>query len=131
MPVTLLNKGDYAFEDAALIQTVESFLVREGFQDQQVNLLVVDSKQMKRLNRDYHGIDEPTDVLSFPYMDPQSSQDVGVFVVSDDEPLPLGEIVLCYPYAQSQAKEKGVSVQKQLEFLVEHGMEHLMGRHHE
>jgi len=95
-----------------------------------VSVAVVGDRKMKSLNRQYHGVDKSTDVLSFPYRDKESNQDMGEFVVTEDEGVVLGDIVISYPKVVKQAAEKGVLVDDEVEFLVEHGLDHLLGRHH-
>jgi len=96
-----------------------------------VSVAVVGRRKMRELNRVYHGEDFATDVLSFPYEDPQSNQDVGEFYVSSSEGLVLGDVVVCYPIAVEQAREKQMLVDEVVDFLVEHGVLHLLGEHHE
>ena len=96
-----------------------------------VSVLVVGDRKMRVLNRDYHEIDATTDVLSFPYLDRQSATSDELFISPPGEDQVLGDLVLCYPQAVKQAGEKQVLVDDELDFLVEHGMLHLLGQHHD
>jgi len=92
----------------------------------EVSLVITDSGTVQRLNRDYRGVDEPTDVLAF-----SMSLREADFVLPPDNVLRLGEVVISYPRAAEQAEEQGHSKEKELALLVIHGMLHLLGYDHE
>ena len=94
----------------------------------EVSLVFTDSETVQRLNRDYRGVDEPTDVLAF-YMLPQKEADSS-FVLPPDGVLRLGEVIISYPQAVKQAKEQGHSIDRELALLIIHGMLHLLGDDH-
>lgn len=95
----------------------------------EVSLVFTDAQRVKQLNRDYRGVDEPTDVLAF-YMFPQKESDSS-FALPPDGITRLGEIVISYPQATAQAKQQGHSTEKELALLVVHGILHLLGYDHE
>jgi probable rRNA maturation factor len=95
----------------------------------EVSLVFTDSETVKQLNRDYRGVDEPTDVLAF-YMLPQKEADSS-FALPPDGVTRLGEIIISYPQAVEQAKEQGHSTEKELALLVIHGILHLLDYDHE
>ncbi len=76
---------------------------------------------MRALNSRYRGIEKTTDVLSFPMSEKGSTAESG----------PLGDIVICVPRTQSQAREYGVSFRAELLRLLVHGLLHLLGYDHE
>ena len=87
----------------------------------EVSISFVDANEIQGLNRDYRSKDSATDVLSFP---------VGnEFTIGPSRP--LGDIVICMGVAQRQAEEYGHSLERELAFLVAHGMLHLLGFDHE
>ena len=92
----------------------------------EVSLVITDSGTVRRLNRDYRGVDEPTDVLAFS-MSPEEAD----FILPPDNVLRLGEVVISYPRAAEQAREQGHSTARELALLVIHGMLHLLGYDHE
>lgn len=101
----------------------------------EVSLTIVDSDEIQELNREYRGIDRPTDVLSFPGMTfrspgewPDESWDS---VDPDSGRLMLGDIVINADRVFSQAQEYGHSVLREFAFLVAHSMLHLCGYDHE
>lgn len=68
---------------------------------------------MQALNLRFRNLDEPTDVLTFP---------------GDSSPhSPLGDVAICIPYAERQAKARGVSLRQEVGFLAIHGALHLLG----
>ena len=70
---------------------------------------------MRALNREWRGMDLPTDVLSFP------SGDRGF----------LGDLVIDVPYAARQARRRGHPVAREVKILLAHGLLHLLGYDHE
>ena len=92
----------------------------------EVSLVITDSGTVRRLNRDYRGVDQPTDVLAF-----SMSHQEADFVLPPDNVLRLGEVVISYPRAAEQAREQGHSTARELALLVIHGMLHLLGYDHE
>ena len=92
----------------------------------EVSLVITDSGTVQRLNRDYRGVDEPTDVLAFS-MSPEEAD----FILPPDNVLRLGEVVISYPRAAEQAREQGHSPGRELALLVIHGMLHLLGYDHD
>jgi len=95
----------------------------------EVSLVFTDSETVQQLNRDYRGVDKPTDVLAF-YMLPQKGADSS-FALPPDGVTRLGEVIISYPQAVAQAREQGHSPERELALLVIHGMLHLVGYDHE
>lgn len=92
-----------------------------------LGLHLVGEETIRALNREHRGKDVPTDVLSFPLW---SGADDG-FVVPDDEPIHLGDVVISAPRAVAQAEEYGHSLERELAYLTAHGVLHLLGHDHE
>jgi len=109
---------------------VKTVLEAEGVTSPyEVSLVFTDSETVKQLNRDYRGVDEPTDVLAF-YMLPQKGSDSS-FALPPDGVTRLGEVIISYPQAVKQSKEQGHSPEKELTLLIIHGILHLLGYDHE
>lgn len=91
---------------------------------------------MKTLNKTYREIDATTDVLSFPLNDPSTSSDKDIAAgfspdrSSPDKVLRIGDVVVSYPQAVLEAAEENVMVDKKIEQLIVHGLDHLMGIDH-
>lgn len=88
----------------------------------EISLTLVDNAAIHRLNRDFRGVDRPTDVLSFP----QYQQGEDVMPHSS-----LGDIVISLPRMAEQAADFGHSQQREFCFLFVHGLLHLLGYDHE
>jgi probable rRNA maturation factor len=90
------------------------------FEPGDITIVVTGSEAVKELNRDYLGIDAPTDVLSFPSheIDPETNT------------LYLGDIIIAFPVAEAQSLVEGHPVEAELQLLVVHGVLHLLGFDH-
>jgi probable rRNA maturation factor len=95
----------------------------------EVSMVFTDSETVQQLNRDYRGIDKPTDVLAF-YMLPQGEGNDS-FALPPDEVTRLGEVIISYSQAMEQAREQGHSPERELALLIVHGILHLLGYDHE
>jgi probable rRNA maturation factor len=96
----------------------------------EVSVLVTGDDALHRLNRDYRGVDAPTDVLSFAD-DEQSDAAHPAFVHAPDAPRYLGDLAISYERVVAQAAEYGHSCARELAFLTVHGVLHLLGYDHE
>ena len=97
-----------------------------------VGLIITDDDGIRELNRRHRGIDSPTDVLSFPLQEYENPEVPRVlFPQPPGEPLSLGDVVISYPRAVEQAQEYGHSLDRELAFLLVHGILHLLGYDHE
>jgi len=101
----------------------------------EIGVNIVGDRKMHELNRKYRGIDQTTDILSFALEEtyPAGLQHISRigFVASPDQWLRLGDIVISYPQALDDASIEGISVDEEMRILVEHGVSHLLGKHHE
>ena len=90
-----------------------------------LTIVLTDNRRLRRLNREYLGIDAPTDVLSFPASEPDGSE-------TDPETGSryLGDILISVPYARKGAKQAGNSLEAEVQLLVVHGVLHLLGHDH-
>lgn len=80
------------------------------------------------LNRQYRGKDKPTNVLSFPMIQPDLMD--AVTENSDDGEVLLGDIVLAHGVCAAEALERRVGVQDHATHLIVHGLLHLLGYDH-
>ena len=116
----------------------------------ELDLSIVSNEEIQVLNRDYRGLDKPTDVLSFALTEVSSEYDVDFAHLDlaeeaeetedleetefeDEEAIPqhLGDIIISYPRAQEQAQDYGHSLDRELAFLAVHGFLHLNGYDHQ
>ncbi|REK59656.1 MAG: rRNA maturation RNase YbeY [Thermobacillus sp.] len=106
----------------------------EGIEDGEVALTFVDDARIRELNREYRGIDRPTDVLSFA-MQEGDEPDIVFDEWEDGETDPvsgmLGDIVISLERAKAQSEEYGHSLEREIGFLFVHGFLHLLGYDHQ
>lgn len=130
MIINQQNKISYGKEQQQVIISVcnaVSKIVRLP-KNSEVSIMIVDNSYIQELNFIYRMQNRPTDVLSFAMNE-----------LSDDEPdydsseelNILGDIVLSLEQASLQSNEYGHSLERELGYLVAHGMLHLMGYDHE
>lgn len=113
-----------------LIRTaISNTLKSEQFEGPaEVSVVITDNEKIHELNKEYRGVDRPTDVLSFPVIsDDDSIGDVD-FVTGRTV---IGDIVISAEKACEQAKEYGHSVDREIAFLSVHSTLHLLGYDHE
>lgn len=91
-----------------------------------LTVTLVDDEEIREINRQHRQIDRPTDVLSFPLIDGTDA-----FALPPGVPRELGDVVVSYPRAVAQAEEYGHSVERELAYLVIHGVLHILGHDHE
>lgn len=103
----------------------------------EINILLTDNKGIHEFNKEYRGIDQETDVLSFPnvdYKEPanyeKAEQDKASYFNPDTEELLLGDIILSIDRVYEQAEQYGHSILREFSFLVAHSMLHLLGYDH-
>ncbi len=94
----------------------------------ELSILLVDNAYIKDLNFIYRKLNVPTDVLSFAMNELSEGEPNVAF---SDELNVLGDIVISLEKAEEQRQEYGHSLERELGFLVAHGMLHLLGYDHE
>ena len=122
MSVDVDDRAECGADPAAVAAAVEAVLAAERVGECEVGVVLLDEHEMRELNREHRGKDEPTDVLSFP--------------IDEDDELDgvtrlLGDVVICVPVAERQAAEQGVEPGDELVDLLVHGVLHLLGYDHE
>ena len=98
-----------------------------GAASAEVSVVLLNDPQMRWYNKEYRQKDYPTDVLSFPVNEIQEELSKG----SWRHIFYLGDILISMERTASQAREKGHTVQKELQILLLHGVLHLLGYDHE
>lgn len=92
----------------------------------EVSVSFVSDEEIHELNRDYRGVDRPTDVLSFALNEGEDFPELG----EEGEAL-LGDIIISVPTAIRQANEYNHTFKREVGFLLVHGFLHLNGYDHE
>ncbi len=99
-----------------------------------VEIVCVDGGEIQRLNREMRNIDKVTDVLSFPALDGIKGESIKgedhPYEMDEDGVLTLGSIVICCDRAKEQAEEYGHSYNRELHYLIVHGIMHCLGYDH-
>jgi probable rRNA maturation factor len=83
--------------------------------------------EVHTLNRDYRGKDKPTNVLSFPMLEPDM---LDALANTDDGEVLLGDIMLAFQTCAAEAADKGVTIAAHATHLIAHGALHLVGYDH-
>jgi probable rRNA maturation factor len=104
----------------------EGIRLCEGPDEAEVSLLLVDNQRIHELNREYRGVDRPTDVLSFALQ--EETEEEPDAELEDDM---LGDIVISVQRAREQAADYGHSFEREIIYLAVHGTLHLLGYDHE
>lgn len=99
-----------------------------------LEVVFADGERIRELNRELRGNDSVTDVLSFPTLEghcgkPLHKRDYP-YDCDENGNLFLGSIVVCEDVARAQAEEYGHSYERELNYLVAHGVCHLLGYDH-
>ena len=128
MELDFVNQGPASYDAyeeiySKLYEKVFSHLGLKG--NYFTDVTIVNNERIHVINRDYRGVDRPTDVISFAFLD-----DKNEIKPNDGSPISLGEIIVSYEKAEEQAKEYGHSLLREMSFLFVHGMLHLLGYDH-
>lgn len=95
----------------------------------EVDVTIVDDAEIHELNREYRGMDKPTDVLSFALDEDSEDSDEPELLGAPEEHL-YGDIIISAETALRQAEEYGHGLERELTYLAVHGMFHLLGYDH-
>lgn len=124
--VTFSNQTRSKIRPEPLIRSINDDLKKYGLTDKLgVELRIIGTRAMRSLNKKYRQKNYATDVISFPIwpnLDTIKRQEGQVL---------LGSIVICLPIARKQAVDQKQSLVEQLNFLLAHSLQHLLGFHHE
>lgn len=90
----------------------------------EVSIAIVGDRKMRELSKKYKGEDKTRNVLSFSQMEGEPMESHG-------DVLRLGDIVISYPQVIREASKEEMFVDDKIDKLVEHGLMHLLGLHHE
>ena len=98
-------------------------------EDSEVDVTIVDDEEIHALNREYRGMDKPTDVLSFALDEDCDDCDEPELLGEPEEHL-FGDIIISAETALRQAEEYGHGLEREMTYLAVHGMFHLLGYDH-
>ncbi|HEV3384393.1 MAG TPA: rRNA maturation RNase YbeY, partial [Gemmata sp.] len=112
--ISVANPYEYSLDFQRLKEVARTVLEGEGVRACKVTLAFVDNAHIHRLNKQFLEHDEPTDVLTFPYTEPDAKS-------------LEGEVVTGYEVAKENAADRGHELNLELLLYVIHGCLHLCG----
>lgn len=123
MTISIQNRQKMLTVDLGRVRRSLKRLLKElGCKDSEVSLLLVDDDQIREINKNYLQRDRPTNVISFAMTE-------GAF--GDVHPEILGDIILSVETAARDAIACDIDFMDEVEFLLIHGLLHLLGYNHE
>ncbi|RKU27302.1 rRNA maturation RNase YbeY [Candidatus Poribacteria bacterium] len=114
--------NNLSFDVELVYKAIRITLKAHNLDNCEVSVLLTDDSRIKELNREYRGIDSPTDVLAFAMHDDQDSKNLN--------PNVLGDVVISLETAERQAKAAHHSIDREVVVLTIHGILHLIGFDH-
>lgn len=111
--------------EAAIAESAFPQLTTSG-RPVELSVRLTSDSEVQALNSTWRGKDQPTNVLSFPQMEPDQLDDVG----PDGLELMLGDVVLAHGVCAREAEEKAIPLKEHAAHLVVHGTLHLLGYDH-
>ncbi len=133
----LIDEGYEGYLEVSWLQGIaeQVLLAQDADPRLELGLVITGQERVQQLNQSYLGKDEPTDVLAFSMLpEPLATGESGAsspFAQPPDGVLHLGEVIISYPQAVTQAKEHRHSVKRELAILIIHGVLHLLGYEHD
>lgn len=125
MNYQILVKGECSVSPQKITQVAKTHLAERKAKPGIFEVETISQNEIKKINNKYRQIDAPTDVLSFP---------------AAEFPLPTGRqaareklygtILLCCDIIRLNADKAGKTFEKEFNFILKHGLDHLLGIHH-
>ncbi|HWY79041.1 MAG TPA: rRNA maturation RNase YbeY [Candidatus Sulfotelmatobacter sp.] len=104
---------------------IQFLLEEQSIQTQfEISIAIVGDRKMRALNKKYRNLDKTTNILSFPLAEGEQTK-------LPTDIARLGDIVISYPMVIKESAEQEMLVDDRVEELIQHGMLHLLGLHHE
>jgi probable rRNA maturation factor len=107
---------------AAIAAPLDHLLEEEVEEERRITIAFVGERTMRRLNRDWMGEDRATDVLSFPSEPGPDGLPAAL--------VPAGEVIVCIPTCERQARTRGVPFHDEIARMLIHGALHVLGYDH-
>lgn len=126
--VLISSDSRYPVNRKVVRKAVLDVFRKEGIEslNAEVSVLVCGFRKMKNLTKKYLDDGRDHEVLSFPLEEGEKE-----FASSSEEVLKLGDVIISWPKVLELAAKENIYVDEKLAFLVSHGVEHLLGKHHE
>lgn len=116
------NTGEKLAEIEELKGFIDFSLTYLKLKNVMFNVIMINNEEIHKINKEYRGVDRPTDVISF------ALEDDDTFIKTDVRV--LGDIYISIEKAKEQAEAYGHSLKRELSFLTIHGILHLLGYDH-
>ena len=121
--IEIFNKYNEEVKETQEIRNLIDYAIKyKKLDNLEFNVIFVDNEYIHKLNKDYRGIDRPTDVITFALEDGEEV-DLNAWRI-------LGDIYISIDKAKEQATEYGHPFLRELAFLTVHGFLHLLGYDH-
>ena len=132
------NRGlDFDYEEVIKTVISKTLETENCPYETEVNVLLTGNGEIHTANKEFRGIDRPTDVLSFPMVDYEQPSDFSSveknpesYLNPETDELLLGDIMISVDKVYEQANEYGHSRKREFAFLIAHSMLHLLGYDH-
>jgi len=123
--VLIFVESRYKVNRKRIKQSVAQMLTTQGITSKaEVSVAIVGDRKMRELSRKYKGEDKTRNILSFSLSEgEQAPSEIGV--------MRLGDIVISFPEVIREASRDDLLVDDRIDELVLHGLDHLLGLHHE
>ena len=97
-----------------------------------LNIILTNSENIRKINKQYRNIDKETDVLSFPMFEKEEINAIKEKSITQNIEVQevLGDIIISIPRIEEQALEYGHSVERELSYMIVHGFYHIIGYDH-
>lgn len=125
MRVLIDERGVTSSWDASAIEELALFVLRHmDVPDScEVSISLVSTDEIHELNREYRGVDKPTDVLSFECDDPWQTENEG-------EQIQIGDVVIALDVVDEQRERFGTTLEQEASLMLVHSLLHLLGYDH-
>ncbi|KDN57286.1 MAG: rRNA maturation RNase YbeY [Exiguobacterium sp.] len=129
----IISNDEHGLLTSAQRELVEAILVHAATEEDveepsELSVTFLTNELIQEINRDWRGKDAPTDVISFAF-DEMGEEEMD-FMLDEDEPRLLGDLVISVERCREQAADYGHSFERELGFLAIHGFLHLLGYDH-
>lgn len=124
--VQVFVESRYRVDRKKIKRRVEEVIKREDIPGAiEVSIAIVGNRKMHELNLKYRGLDKTTNVLSFSQMEGEPT------IMPPTDKLVLGDVIIAYPVVIEEAAQENTLVDDKICYWVDHGLMHLLGKHHE
>lgn len=124
---TGIELDDFAEDVIALTLSMAEMAPELKDREIEVCVVLTDDSEIHTLNRDFRGMDKPTNVLSFANLDSDSAADE---LAMEDMPFSLGDVIIAWETMQREAIDQNKKFEDHLRHMLVHGTLHLLGYDH-